>query len=358
MYVYIVIDFLLLLLYIKDNGRNSKKAFVVSAIILFLLVSLHDGQFTNDYQQYLNFFLGKNSMYGTINFTNNIENGYILFIRFLHFFVSSSLGYIFSISLLICIPFLYLVNKLSNNRILSILLLVTINDGLTLQTFFCAHRQMLAVSMLFCVIIVARKRICCWKLIGLVLVICAVLTHSTSYFVLFFLVLLYFIPFNNKKIYYILLGVSLVLGTFINLSDLFLNFISFFSIIDGAMRSVNHVLNSDHYSLGIWSFLPLTILGFSFVYYTSSYETNNFYLKSFVIGVVCKNLFGFFPLINRSIFFLILLGLIGAIPSSLKYNYSQRYIYALLVVLYIYFLSRMLQNPPENFMLPYNFIFD
>ena len=150
----------------------------------------------------------------------------------------------------------------------------------------------------------------------------------------------------------------MVLGTFINLSDLFLNFISFFSIIDGAMRSVNHVLNSDHYSLGIWSFLPLTILGFSFVYYTSSYETNNFYLKSFVIGVVCKNLFGFFPLINRSIFFLILLGLIGAIPSSLKYNYSQRYIYALLVVLYIYFLSRMLQNPPENFMLPYNFIFD
>ena len=76
--------------------------------------------------------------------------------------------------------------------------------------------------------------------------------------------LLYFIPFNNKKIYYILLGVSLVLGTFINLSDFFLNFISFFSIIDGAMRSVNHVLNSDHYSLGIWSFLPLTILGFSF----------------------------------------------------------------------------------------------
>lgn len=75
-------------------------------------------------------------MYGTINFPNNIENGYILFIRFLHFFVSSSLGYIFSISLLICIPFLYLVNKLSNNRILSILLLVTINDGLTLQTFF------------------------------------------------------------------------------------------------------------------------------------------------------------------------------------------------------------------------------
>ena len=136
MYVYIVIDFLLLLLYIKDNGRNSNKAFVVSAIILFLLVSLHDGQFTNDYQQYLNFFLGKNSMYGTINFPNNIENGYILFIRFLHVFVSSSLGYIFSISLLICIPFLYLVNKLSNNRILSILLLVTINDGLTLQTFF------------------------------------------------------------------------------------------------------------------------------------------------------------------------------------------------------------------------------
>ena len=72
MCIYLFFDLFLFVMVLLYNNRNTKKLFVVSTIILITLLGLHDGTgdpkgYGYDYPDYLNFFKGAPSVYGSVD---------------------------------------------------------------------------------------------------------------------------------------------------------------------------------------------------------------------------------------------------------------------------------------------------
>lgn len=73
--IIIIVSLLLFILFLISNNKNKKRIEIISFILFASILLLTNGQFeTNDYPQYINFYLGDPSMYGTLD----VKGGYDL----------------------------------------------------------------------------------------------------------------------------------------------------------------------------------------------------------------------------------------------------------------------------------------
>lgn len=364
MYVYLIAIFIIFVLFLYDNGRNNTKLGNIALFILFLVVAGHNGHMNCDYIHYMNFITGKGwSMYGTVEQPADIEIGYIIFAKLIRHVITKDFEYIIFWGLFICIPFAVLVKRYSNNVILSVLLLMILNNGRNLMTFFCAHRQMLAMTLLSIALIICVKKLKFWQFLSSSMCIAAMFVHSTVFFLIPILILLFFIRIDNNRIYYWGAWGSLVISQLVNLSDYF----SYWAIVLSQEfednRALEHMFDAsvDH---SIWQYIPFTLIFVIFVHYYHKKDLNNYFLKCLFSAVLLKNLFGFFPHIARSIFFLCILAVIGAIPKPETENEKykrQTVLYCIVIVMFTFLEYRVLVafNPAYDYWcLPYNFIWE
>lgn len=358
MAIYVFVDIILFILFLQYREKNTNKLFFFAAFSLFFLITMHDGHMTNDYEHYQNFFTGRGpSIYGTIDNSPDIEKGYIIFVKFLRLWDDSELYYRLSIGLVVCVPWLYLVHRHSACPILSILLLMVINQGANLQTFFCAHRQMLAISSMLVAYSIFERKVKFWYVWDILLCAFACYTHSTSLFIIPLFLILLLIPITNKISYLIITIVSLVLHFVIDFNKVFIILgNSLVTTLESNRASAYLENDYSDVSVGIWPFLLLSFLFLIFLYFQRKEMVNTIYLKCFLAAVVLKNILGYIPLVNRFIIFFLLIAWAGSIPTLPQKKWSLPYM-AISFVLILFFVIklRILNNPSEHYMLPWTF---
>ena len=93
MSIYIFSEIVLFILSFLENRRNRFVVFITCTILLFVIFGLHNGQFNGvaDYHNYLDFFIGKGSMYGELDYMYgySLEMPYYYFCKFLRLFGKS-----------------------------------------------------------------------------------------------------------------------------------------------------------------------------------------------------------------------------------------------------------------------------
>lgn len=375
MCIFLYCDIFLLFLSIIYNKRNRNLIFFISFTILFLLLGLHDGTgdpkgYGYDFPSYLNFFKGVTDIYGNVEnlSTYTLEMPYYYMCKFLRIFGNYDLVYILGCALIFNLPFLYIVNKYSNNKPLSILLLFIIQNTSLHLMVLSVHRQMVSNTFfLLAVIILLNNSQINFKQDKLKILSCfifltiALFSHSSSYFILPILLGIYIIKINNRNIILVMLITSFILG--IIASEIMLNYMKNLMLLLGNIEEIERTttyLNNDVYDSLNSSFnalLPLTLLTFVFVYFSNKEEINSFFLKCLVTATIIINLFFSVPLISRSMTTLLLLGIAGSVPYAITKSKKARICIFTVVIMMLY-LAYKAYNSPSFRMLPFKFIWE
>lgn len=375
MCIYFLFDLVFLFMSFVYNKRNKKIIFCISCILLFILLGLHNGTgdpkgYGYDFPHYLNFFRGHMDMYGSVDHPESyeLEMPYYYMCKFLRLFGNYDFIYIIGCALIYNIPFLYLVNHYSNNKPLSILLLFIVLNT-TLHLFVvAAHRQMLGNTFfLLATILLLSKKNINWKndklkiVLSVLSLLIALLSHSSSYFILPILLFVFYIKVNNKNIILVILIISFILG--IIASNIMLNYMKDIMLILGSFENIERTtiyLNNDIYDSATSSFnalLPLTLLTLVFVYFSNKAEINSFFLKCLVMATIIINLFFSVPLISRSMTTLLLIGIAGSIPYAITRNKNARMCIFTVAMMMMYLAYKAYSSPSFR-MLPFKFIWE
>ncbi|MDO5482758.1 MAG: EpsG family protein [Bacteroidaceae bacterium] len=339
---------------------------------MFLITGFHNGYgdrygYGYDFPEYMHYFQGKSSIYGYLDHYD-LELPYYYFCKLLGFLGKSDFVYIFGCALFFGIPFVLFVKKYSNNYPVSFFLLFTILNTSIFLTFLAAHRQMIATTMFMWGIYfyynfkikgvnwkskLKSSLICCF-------IIIALLAHSSSYFVLPFIIIVYCINIDDIKAQYLLWG-SFFIGLLLvpELQVIFSEFIIKLSVFDVLDRTTHYTTENiyEYNEVGIFNLLPLTLLVSLAVFYSKKEEIKTFHTKSMIFAAVMRNLFFTIPLINRGLFLFILVGITGFIPPSIKHSKCYKVLFFMLMILFLYLAYRNYTS--KSFRLnPFNFIWE
>ena len=376
MCIYLFFDLFLFVMVLLYNNRNSKQLFVVSTIILITLLGLHDGTgdpkgYGYDYPDYLNFFKGAPSVYGSVDspHTYELEWPYYYFCKILRLFGKWDFLYIISLCLVVQIPFIIMVKKYSKNVVLSILWLFLIQKTLIHLFVMTAHRQMIAHAffMTAMLLYLSLDKSLVWKkniktygaIIGCLIV--AVLGHSSSYFVLPVLIALILLPQISKRNQIIVVSTSFIVGVF--LYELFLNQFTQLMFLLGDIEEIQrstHYLVDDVYDTNkasLYALLPQTIMTLSVVYFSNKDELNTIFTKCLVWATVLVNIFFSVPLISRSLTTLWIIAIAGCIPIAFRNNREARLVMTIVIIMQIFIAYRQYIQPSFR-MLPFHFIWE
>ena len=365
-YIYIIFEAILLFLTFNQITRTRKKYFIICCILLFIINGLHFGGWyiANDYGSYRDFFLGKSSQYGGMNIKGDydLELPYLYYCKFLRFFGRSDFTYIAGTCLMFGIPFMWLTWKKSINPPMTLFLLLTFFVGQTYLFYLCAHRQMVATAFIIWSFIIYESQLKFKNILALACLAIGLIGHSTSYFIIPVLLLVYFLKIEfSKKFYIVVCLISMVLGAVAY--KLFAGYITaiFISIADiEETARTTYYLANDVYGYGEMPYKRILLMTFTIcgmLYYETKEEANSFYMKLLVISAVVYNLLNTVPLVNRMLTAFVLFGIAGGIPSAFKRRASNCR-WGMLAVLLINWIFTIRYYFKDGFQYPFHFIWE
>lgn len=365
MCIYLIVDIFFLILYWNYN-YHKRGALFLSCFILFCLMVSHNGRFNMmcDYTNYMNLFLGKESIYGNIDMTSgyDLEKPFYYFLKFLRTFPVIPFTYIFGIGVMFCAPLFFLIRKESNNPPLSLFFLMVLNNASIYLFFFSAHRQMLAtVFLLWAYVIYKYTRFKYKNIIAVLFVLFGLFSHSSSYFIIPVALLLYYIKLPSKKYLYTIVAISLILGLFFRtvIAKHFSSFLILFGDNENVARSTHYLLEDvfgDQKTYEFTALPPMAMLIMFFIYHYNKMELQQYTVKCWICAFILYLSLSSIPLINRGVLLLFLLGIVGGIPLSIRnLNVKRQFLAVSLLFLYIAFRA---YSRPEYILLPYKFFFE
>lgn len=358
------------------NDKNRKLYFWIGAAILFVLLGMHNGTgdprgYGYDYPHYLNFFLGKNDMYGSVDSpsTYTLEWPYYYFCKFLRIFGNYSYVYIIGFCLFVNIPFLIFVKKYSKLAPLSILWLFIIQNTETHLFINSVHRQMVAHTFFMVAILILlsidfkvdwhRNKMKFLAIASCLLI--AVLGHSSSFFVIMMLLAVYFMPSLKKKTQIVVILASMIVGLY--LFNKFFEYLTNLMFLLGDVEEISrttHYLVDDVYDTGkasLNALLPQTLMTLGVIYFSDEEERKSFFTKSLFFATVVVNLFFTVPLISRSLTTLWIIAITGCIPKAFKNNTKGRIALVVILMIQLYTAYKAYSSPSFR-MLPFKFIWE
>lgn len=334
MNIYIVIEIILAILALLCNGKNKRIIFVVSALLLLMLTCLNDGtgDVNNcgyDLPEYIKFFKGENSIYGSITWRSYyvLEWPYYYYCKLLRLIGDTDFVYILATGLTYGLPFLYVVKKKSQNPALSIFLLLTIFNTWTYLFFISVHRQMLANTFIFLAYILIESKYVYRKQLAALSILMALASHSSSFFVVPILFLLYFFKFNIKKKRMIDLFIAtFFLGMVMNYitTYVFKNIFYFLANFETISRATSYIPHEKSIFEDFKNQVPF-FLNILFLLYFASDRIDKFFIRCLFVCGCTYNLLFMLPLINRSLTTILLLSIAGAIPDISKMRATSMY---------------------------------
>lgn len=366
MCIYVVVSIILLFLFIQEKKHNAFVFFIISWLIFFMLLAGHNGEFINnmDYKNYMYLFLGKSSMYGSLD----VDNGYELewpfyyFMKFLRLiFPQTNYAYVMAYATFISIPIFLLTSKMKDRTPLALVLLILLFGGYSFVFLLSIQRQMLAISFfIYAYYIYQYTNLKRKNLYILILCFLGLMSHSSSYLVLPLIMFVLFVKFMTKKTMYMCLIISFIMGIMFQhiLQSYFSQFISLLSAFSVLDRTTYYTMEGvyDLNSQTFTSLFPYTLLGLITIWLYKKEELNTIASKSLIISIIWYNLFSSIPLFDRSIFFFVILGLTNGLPSLAVWG-KGKIIYSVIILLFLYLNIKHVYSLGNYQMLPYPFIF-
>lgn len=377
MCIFFFFDIVLFILALNYNERNKRLFYWISALILLFLLGMHNGTgdphgYGYDYPHYLNFFRGKNDMYGSVDSPSTyvLEWPYFYFCKFLRLIGNYDFIYIIGLCLIVNVPFLLYVKKYSNNASLSILWLFLIQNTQTHLFINTAHRQMIAHAFfmmgIFAIMSFYEKNEKWFLdikkdiLIALCLII-AVLGHSSSYFVIVALLVCYFLPQISKKKQIFVVFASMIVGAF--MYNVFLGYFTNLMFLLGDVEEISrstHYLVDDVYdtaNASINALLPQTLMTIGVIYCCTEIELKSIFVKCLLLATISVNIFYSVPLISRSFTTLWILAITGCIPIAFRNTTKGKVILSIIVLAQLYTAYKAYASPSFR-LLPFKFIWE
>lgn len=376
-YLYVIVCLVVFLIIELNNPQKNRSLyFFISSSLIFSVIAFRGSDVGGDTLEYVRFFKGEGSMYGSID-DSEMEVGFVLIARFLHFFNESAMWFLFSSTLITLFPFFIIVKKYSSNKTIPLLLFMT--TWSILPTSLCAIRQNFAVSLAMTAFLLfgslrdnsiqdVKKR---KSIIILIIIVCilSIMTHTSMMVALPLIVLAEFINLSRKYMYIIVLG-SFVGALLIDnlFGELFQQFNIITQSFEYADRMNSYFENSKYELTNEVSFNrlgPSTLYVLIVVYKSSEEELHSFFLKCLVIGHSLFCIGASFPMISRVVYPLLLFG-ISFVPLSM--NFRREKISKVLLILLLFFFVRTQfkyfaeYNISDNYygvrLLPYKTIFE
>lgn len=308
-------------------------------------------------------FLGKPSMYGNIDQVNGYELEPTLywFDKFLRIFPKEPFTYIFGIAVMFCTPLIVMVKKTSSCPPLSILLLLTIANTSIYLFFFLAHRQMLATVFFIWAYLAWLYLKGWWRVVlTAACLYVAVISHSSSYFVIAIALAIYFIKTPSKRVLYAIVVSALLIGLFAEMAvkDYMTGLMTALDSFKEVSRSTYYLVNDEFADQEKHLFTKLPPMALAIIVFIRNYTTeelNKYSVKCWIVAFVLFMGLSTIPLIDRSLELFWLIGLCGAIPERITSRRTrQQFVWLSIMFLYLAFraYSRF------NFLLPYNFLLE
>lgn len=369
--IYVCLIIILFCLFqIERNNRNNKQiTFWISTVLFVGLFALRGDNVGGDTLEYCKYFEGKDSStYGTLKYNENIEIGFRFLCVLLQQISLSHFWFILSTSLISLIPFVLIVRKYSISAPLSYFYVICSNFCIMVVCIETHIRQNIATALIMLAIYILnqnklnRKTLFC----GLLLSICGLLTHTSIYLILPFLILLYFIPLNKAIAINIIISSCIITVFFTKYyGEYFMGLMAILSPYE-AFDNITRYMESDKYGLsdtvGIFThFAPIAFWVIVNIYYSTYEELNNIYMKCLVIGSSLIIMSTSFGMSFRMFYALQILG-VCYIPQAIVNNKRAM---CLNFFPYLYLFYRIVVGvmTPSNYntdshYLPYNFIFE
>lgn len=374
---------LLILFLIEQKGVSedgSKRLFYISAFLTFFIMAFRGDNVGADMIEYVHFWQGKDDLYGTWdNPTLSLayEPGLSWFCYFLHIFNDGDAWiFIFLTSCITFVPFLYLVWRDAEYKVLPILF-YTILWGL-LDISYAGVRQVMGVGLCISAFIVWRRHFDYRgvKILLIVLLLGFALTfHTSVYFTIPFYILFLLLKNTNIKICVITLILSLVFGiVFAKIAPYLFDIVgSFFTSVEILFR-LNHYFEGNGIDDGLKNTVIgmkqiLTVIAVCIIVSLSRKEKNNkFYINCLTVGCSMFNIFVSFPNTARFLYPFLLLGIIAS-PSKIrfqKHKILKLFFILIIVVLSIHeiqtielgYIDKKSDYYVFNQMFPYNFVWE
>lgn len=378
-YLSVIILLLILLVIEIKNVHNltvKNAVFYIGTLSIFSLIAFRGTEVGGDTSAYANFFIGKHSMYGTID-NSDMEIGFIWIAKILHLINKTKIWFLFSSTFITLFPFFYMVKKYSCNKTIPLLLFMTIWS--IMPTALCAVRQNLAVSLVMVAYIlfiekiknkhVERFRRKVWMLCCILLCILSVLTHTSMIVALPLLFLAELVNIRKKTAYIIVFASFLIVliidNLFNSLFSLFNEYTAAFSYAD---RMNGYFENADYALTNEVSFnrlAPTTFWVLLLIFKSKEEVISSTFLKCLIWGNSLYCIGASFPMISRSVYLLMLMGIVY-VPFSL-YSKRKQLSNVLLFLLLVFFVRTQFKyfseyNVNENYygvrLLPYKTIFE
>lgn len=379
MTLYSSIILILLFLFLIEIGGTTKLhkkyLFLLSSFLVFFLMAFRGIDVGGDTLEYVHFWEGQKDVYGTWEKPDDglvNEPGLSWLCHILHLFNDGSPWFfIFSESLIVLLPFHFLVWRDSVYKVLPNLLFMVM--WALLDVTFTGLRQVLGISFLIIAYIIWTSRIQNRKLkiiLSISLVLFGICFHVTVVFVALIYLLLYNIKSINKKWPIVVLVLSYFMvfaGNFIMTA--FLPAIeNYFFNAEGLFRLYHYFSEDLNDSLSIYQFLG-TALVCLFVFLSKDQnDYNYFYINCLIFGCAFLNVFSFFPNIARITEPFLFLGILSSpCHICLKKMVKVRLLFLIIIMVFsikkiIYWENEYSNKSSPSYlysqMFPYKFVWE
>ena len=369
MHIYSIVSIILLLMFILEQNsslRIRKMLFYIASFIVVSLLAFRGNDVGGDTINYCGYFSGKGGTYGTFELNDTFEIGFRVVCWILMQISRNDFWFLFSTSLITMIPFIYLINRdCKSSKILPLCLYMNVWGIISVtQT---AIRQNISVTFFIIAYIIytSNEVNLKKKIISVVLLlVCGFFTHTSSLVALPLVVCATLMPLNKKLAYIITIGSFALVMVFKNLfSDIFDIFNSLMLNVEFASHMLDVYYENDRYSLdsevSFNRLAPATLLVCILIRMSDDKDMKSPYLKFLVLGGALYNIGATFPMIFRTLYALLFLGIIYT-PSNIS-KYKSKLSGVLLILLIAFFIRNQvayLKPNQDDHMLPYTFIWE
>ena len=369
MHIYSIVSIILLLMFILEQNsslRIKNRLFYIASFIVVSLLAFRGNDVGGDTINYCGYFSGKGGIYGTFELNDTFEIGFRVICWILMQVSRNDFWFLFSTSLMTILPFIYLIKRdCKSSKILPLCLYM--NVWRILAVTQTAIRQNISVSffILAYIIYTSNEVNLKKKIISVVLLlVCGFFTHTSSLVALPLVVMATLMPLNKKTAYIITLGSFVLVMAFKNLfADIFDLFNSLMMNVEMASHMLDVYYENDRFALdsevSFNRLGPATLLVCLLIWMSDDIDMKSPYLKFLVVGCALYNIGATFPMIARTVYALLFLGIIYT-PSNIN-KYKSKLQGVLLILIIAFFIRNTilyLKPNQDDQMLPYTFIWE
>lgn len=366
--IYFTISVILVVLLIFDLTTNNKREknlfFFLGTIFVVGLLAFRGTYIGGDTPAYCGYFSGKGGWYGTLEDNDTFEIGFRLFCHALSKVSRSEFWFLFVTSLITMVPFIYLIKRdTQGSKILPLCQYMLLWGILSItQT---AIRQNLSVACLMIAYILWTtpiKKLRNKYISTLLFIICGLMLHNSGTIAL----ILYFICNSislTKKKALLLIFCSFIISLCLN--DFFYNIFNLIYIVIGQFEATQ--IFFDRYYLNGYDFsdevsfnrlFPLTVFVSLMTLISNKQELCSIYCKMLIIGS-CLFILGMsFPMMFRSVYPIMFMGIVFC-PISIRIpQYSKMKIGVIFIFIFFCYQKLKIEYGTSSQMAPYTFIWE